>query len=914
MNVLNKVKSGFDHKSLRSRYIYIALATFMLVSLIVVIAEVSVKKAAEKYQSEISSQFIIKNEIESFISRNDSIKSLVLEFIVLPEKENYERLEDALWEYEKNFLSLESVIEDYNLNDELGFEPVLLKLRQDVDVMKSVIGNLSEVRNSADENFPFTNIMVDVLVENNKKLLGAASEAVSLLESTSSTKENREAIKYLEEIKYYWVRISAEYRLMVTIRFGVFIDDWKIAYNQVKNNIENYKKVINANVEKLEELDGNGQLEFEASNSLEVIKEAMKGSFRSYESAIEIVESPAWRQDIMLWESRVAPGFERINYTINDLRMVLQNYQLKTMNGLSDVSRKLAVSLWIIIGLGVLITLMGYLIFDRKILKPIAYVTRALVKQSEGKDVDLTVHSSTREISDLVESYSQMYKQVKLSKANLEKLVSERTSSLETSKLELEGTLKSLRKTKQSELEAEKANQAKTLFLANMSHEIRTPMNVILGYTQILQHDKDLNESQRSSLDAIKRSGTHLLMLINNVLDISKIESGETDFQPIDFDLIKLLNDLFTMFKVRADGKGIDWKVNCNFDNDVLAINTDKGKLNQVLINLVGNAIKFTDTGGVNLDVTRTGKHQYLFEVIDSGPGIAVEAQSSIFDKFSQEKNGLVKGGTGLGLSISKTQVEALGGELDLESALGKGSRFYFSLDIPDAVSEINTGNEIRMYLPDGCRIKAMVVDDISGNRDVLSRMLKIMGVDVIEAESGAASIVIAEEFSPDLVFMDYHMPDMNGLEALHEIRNILGDTFKAVVVTAHAFDHDISRFQTFDVSMVIKKPFREDEIFRCVSQLLSIELIPESVVNETHSDKAKINTDIYTHGLPESLLEKLLKAIEYSEITMIENIAKEIAEKGSVYRSFAFKITEFANNFDIVSLQKMAKYINDNR
>lgn len=914
MSLSEQLKQSLSFKSLRGRYIYIAIAIFVLVSLVVIFAEKKVEKAAEEYQQEFSDQFLVKNEIENFISKNENMKSMLLEYLILPEKLHSDLLENSIVEYDESFVRLENILEEKSLIEDDGFNRVMEELRQDVKPMNDMVEKISQVRSDAEANFPFTKIMLEDLTENNNVLLGAIYDAIENPYSGNSTRQNELISNHFRDIRYYWVRITTEYRLMVTIRFGVFVGDWKSAYSQIRSNVDQYKNVVASNIDSLEALDKKGLLSFESSESLGVIRELVSKSFRSYDEAMDLIESSAWRVDILLWESRVEPGFDKVNSTINALRSELQKYQLETMSGLGEVSGRLSLSLWLIIGAGIVITVVGYLLFDRHILRPIAFVTGALVKQSQGQDVIMPVHSSTREISDLVNSYTEMYKEVELSKSNLEDLVNERTSSLESSKLKLEGTLESLRKTKQSELEAEKANEAKTLFLANMSHEIRTPMNVILGYTQIMQHETGLTESQSTALSAIKRSANHLLMLINNILDISKIEAGKIELQPVDFNLNTFLNDLYVMFKGKSQAKNIGWKIDCDIGAQVISVHADESKLKQVLINLIGNALKFTDKGGVILNVSKLDNDKFYFEVIDTGLGIEKASQNNIFEKFQQEEGGLVKGGTGLGLSISKTQIEVMGGSLEVDSEPGKGSKFYFTLAIPPAKTDLSHTDEGLKCLPENVRVNALVVDDIQGNRDVLSQLLKLIGVDTIEAQDGESAIVLANEFKPDIVFMDYHMQGMNGLQALSEIRKMLGDTFKAVVVTAHAFDHDVRAFQSSDVSLVIRKPFKEEEIVKCISDLMSVELISIESTKDDTSDKFPDDIDFNVDGIPEVLMDRLYKAVEYSEITDIENIASQISESGEEYKAFADRLLLLANNFDTVSLQTIVNNINENR
>lgn len=345
---------------------------------------------------------------------------------------------------------------------------------------------------------------------------------------------------------------------------------------------------------------------------------------------------------------------------------------------------------------------------------------------------------------------------------------------------------------------AEKANQAKSQFLANMSHEIRTPMNAILGYSQLLQRDGRLPGPLRPSIETIERSGEHLLSLINDVLDLSKIEAGRMDLRVVEFDLAAVVRDMEAMFRPKCEAKGLRFAVECpgEFPADSgkppisvpirgepesagnplrSMVRGDEGKLRQVLINLIGNAVKFTERGEVALKVTRIdlpteSSHRFgesadkaaigglpesagngpgwLFEVSDTGPGIAPELREKIFLPFEQGQE--KSGGTGLGLAISKRLVDLMGGRLAVESEPGKGARF--AVEVPLAAMERSEFNVERstfkegrtVRLAAGQRVRALVVDDVAENRDVLSRMLESLGCAVAAAETGERGVELA--------------------------------------------------------------------------------------------------------------------------------------------------------------------------
>ena len=300
-----------------------------------------------------------------------------------------------------------------------------------------------------------------------------------------------------------------------------------------------------------------------------------------------------------------------------------------------------------------------------------------------------------------------------------------------------------------------------------MSHEIRTPLNAILGYAQILQRKRDLHHDVKGGLETIFNSGNQLLALINDILDISRIEVGQLELQETDFNLTALILGLENMFSLRCEQKGLAWYLDLEIDQNPLWVYGDEGKLRQILMNLLGNAVKFTDSGVVKLRISldsrfglsklkewyrkqeagsRTSSQQlFTFEVLDTGIGISLAEQEVIFSPFTRGKASIREQGTGLGLAIAKRQVELMGGELALESEPGKGSRFFFSLNLPPAKEVLSSQTADLKHLPSslakGYKVKALIADDTQENLDVLSQILQNVGVEVITAENGQQAV-----------------------------------------------------------------------------------------------------------------------------------------------------------------------------
>ncbi len=355
---------------------------------------------------------------------------------------------------------------------------------------------------------------------------------------------------------------------------------------------------------------------------------------------------------------------------------------------------------------------------------------------------------------------------------------------------------------KEARVSAEEANNAKSVFLASMSHEIRTPLNAILGYAQILEGDPDVSDSQRRAIVTIENSGNHLLTLINDILDISKIEAGREVLRLADFDLGAILQSTESMFAVRCAQKDLTWCFESQIET--LAVHGDEGKLRQVLINLLGNAVKFTVEGGVLLRVTSLEEGQVTFDISDTGPGIAQDRQVSIFEPFQQDSEGLREGGSGLGLAIASRQVELMGGRIQLESQPGEGARFFFTIPFepardPVAVDETSSWTRVERLAP-GSTVHALVVDDVETNRELLARFLRQVGVDVEVAENGVKALERVTDRMPDIIFMDMLMPELDGPSTLERLQETYGSDVPTVVaVTASVLEHQREHYMVSD-------------------------------------------------------------------------------------------------------------------
>lgn len=390
---------------------------------------------------------------------------------------------------------------------------------------------------------------------------------------------------------------------------------------------------------------------------------------------------------------------------------------------------------------------------------------------------------------------------------------------------------------------AEVANHAKSIFLANMSHELRTPLNVILGFTQVMVRDTSLTLEQQESLRIIHRSGDHLLKLINNILDLSKIEAGHVAVDESGFDLFSLLTSLRDMLRQRAADKGLQLNLVLKPHLPQFIV-TDPNKLRQVLMNLLSNAIKFTQAGHVTLSIDAScptevepiqshGNTQSLIlhiAVEDTGVGISTDELHHIFDTFFQAQAGRsATEGTGLGLTISRRFVQLMGGQLNVTSKVGVGS--VFSIDLPVKLatsSEIPAGEgtrQIQNLAPGQLVYRILVVDDQAENRRLLVTLLSQLGLEVREAVDGASAIQQWQEWQPHLIWMDIRMPGLNGYEATQQIRSHpTGQLVKIIALTAQASESDRALALSAGCDDFLIKPFREEDLFQKMSDHLGLQ------------------------------------------------------------------------------------------
>jgi PAS domain S-box-containing protein len=453
---------------------------------------------------------------------------------------------------------------------------------------------------------------------------------------------------------------------------------------------------------------------------------------------------------------------------------------------------------------------------------------------------------------------------------------------------------------------AEKANRAKSTFLANMSHELRTPLNAILGYSQLMQRSNSLLAEHKEVLAIINRSGEHLLALINDVLEISKIEVGQSVPEITMFDLHALFGDLESMLGASARTKGLQFEITgtSRLPRYVVA---DENKLRQVLINILGNAVKFTEQGSIIMRVAVKNEAsdgaRLAVEVEDTGIGICENELDKLFIYFEQTAGGRAKkSGTGLGLAISRDYVRMMGGDITVAGQEGKGSTFRFEISIREGSEsefreKTSTERNVISLAPGRKIPRILVVEDMEESRALLVKLLEVTGFEVQAAANGREAVERFERFLPDFIWMDVRMPVMDGLTATRRIKESkAGKSVIIAALTAHALKEERTTILAAGCDDVVRKPFREEEIFKVMKKHLGLTYVYEKKPEEAEPPELDIQLSReQLASLPEDLIRRLHDAAVRLDTdlcpALIETIAGHDPSVGSVFRRLAGKL-----------------------
>lgn len=462
----------------------------------------------------------------------------------------------------------------------------------------------------------------------------------------------------------------------------------------------------------------------------------------------------------------------------------------------------------------------------------------------------------------------------------------------------------------QAKEKADAANHAKSEFLANMSHELRTPLNGILGYAQILGRDRQATPQQKEGVTIISQCGAHLLNLINDVLDLAKIEARKLELLPGDFDFTTFLKGVVEISRIKAEQKEISF-VYDPLNVLPVAVHGDEKRLRQVLLNLLGNAIKFTDRGQVTLKVGQLESPHanpvVRFQVDDTGVGMTPEQLTKIFQPFEQVGTNERKAvGTGLGLAISRQIVEMMGGALQVESVPNQGSRFWFDVELTtvDNWQPVVADQPSRTVIGyEGKHRKILVVDDRWENRAVIVNLLEPLGFELSEAEHGRAGLAAAQRFQPDLIITDLVMPEMDGFEMTRALRaQAEFRDLPVIASSASVFNFDRQKSQEVGCSNFLPKPVQMEELLAQLQDYLQLQWRVETLETiETGS-----TGDIVLPPLSE--LGAIQEALKIGDFDTLESEGQRLAKLTPDYAPFGQRLQGFARDFDEEAIAQLIR------
>ncbi|RXJ86100.1 response regulator [Arcobacter sp. CECT 8985] len=531
---------------------------------------------------------------------------------------------------------------------------------------------------------------------------------------------------------------------------------------------------------------------------------AIQGIFQDKDGKYTIKSKPNYKlARELMYSEEYHKAKIRIMQPLDTFYKMFESRTKQKVEQARAIVKKLEFYVTVIVLFSIVVFLLSFFIILFRIVQPLELLRVSMLRLSKNDmSVNLNKDKYQDEIGDMIGA-------VDVFKQNTQKLIS------------------SEQKIKIAMQEATSANKAKSIFLVRMSHELRTPLNAIMGFSNLLKKSENINIQEKKNLNIIKKSANHLLNIINEILELSKIEAGKIEIVPKTFNLEELINEIKSIFEFRCESKGLEFNLK-KASNLPKIIKLDELRLRQILINLLGNSIKFTKQGSISLYIYELN-NKLFFEVKDTGIGISKQNLKKVFKPFEQvKKDDYSQNGTGLGLSITKELISLMNGSIYVKSSLNKGTEFYFSVDY-----EKSTNNDIDSKI-NKSRIKSiqkqnftktiLVVDDIKENRELVIQILKQYEFNILEASSGVFALKLYEQNKVDLIFMDILMTDMNGLDAIKIIREKKKDkNIPIITLSANVFLEDRKKALNAGANDFLPKPFEEENILRLLQKYLNV-------------------------------------------------------------------------------------------
>ena len=646
-------------------------------------------------------------------------------------------------------------------------------------------------------------------------------------------------------------------------------------------------------------LERNCQVFFEDD---EIIRLVVIDTFYGNERLINLSKDIKGTHDI----TKTA-DFIKGDQKVASLSMVFTNYYID--RNLAQMKTTL-----VILSVVVFILMIGIIwVVSMIALRPLKGMMAGVQHLTEGNLNFRIPVQSQDELGKLANSFNTMAIELNQYHGHLREIVEKRTAELKRANDHLHQEISERKHAEilllQAKDAAEESNRVKSEFLANMSHELRTPLNAIIGFSQIMFHDQALKSGQKDNLQIINRSGKHLLALINDILDMSKIEAGRIALDERDFDLYQLLDEVHDIFKIKAGNKGIE--IVFEHEPEVPRfVRTDETKLRQILVNLTGNAVKFTQDGSVKVQVNIIGESELQFSISDTGPGIPPDDIDRLFDPFAQTQTGKDSHeGTGLGLSISEKFVNLMGGKISIDSRLERGSIFKFDIkahkgeksriaeELPTrrviGLEESDSGGNNKHY-------RILIVDDIHSNRKILATLLAPLGLDIREAKSGREALDVWKEWQPHLIWLDIRMPEIDGYAVIKRIKNTAPEHPPVIIsISASTFEEDRQKALDLGCDGFVGKPFKEFEIFEEMKKHLHLRYVyaediqKDDLAREVQEQALSLET---VKGLPSKWKFEMKQAIEHVDPDQMGILIEEMRKQD---KTFAEEIQQRIDQFD---------------